>query len=87
MNASADKNFKARCLFMMAKCAQKNIHKPQYDEFPNNYNKYTIADSLYFPQFKNNRYFPQLVNEYGTTKFYEEAYNSCSYLRDFVSKK
>jgi hypothetical protein len=87
MNGSADKNFKARCLFMMAKCAQKNIHKPQYDEFPNNYNKYTIADSLYFPQFKNNRYFPQLVNEYGTTKFYEEAYNSCSYLRDFVSKK
>ena len=28
MNASLDKNFKARCLFMMAKCSQKQVAKP-----------------------------------------------------------
>jgi len=35
----------------------------------------------------NNKYFPQFVKEYGNTAFYKEAFNSCSYLRDFVKKK
>jgi len=34
MNASSDKNFKARCLFMMAKCSQKQVRQPQYDDSP-----------------------------------------------------
>ena len=87
MNASNDKNFKARCLFMMAKCAQKQIHQPQYDEYSTNWDQYDIAQKAYWPKFTNNRYFPQFVKEYGSTAFYKEAFSSCSYLRDFVKKK
>jgi hypothetical protein len=72
MNASTDKSFKARCLFMMAKCSQKQLSQPQ-DEYYNNDQK-----------FKNNKYFPQLIKEYNQTPFFQEAYSSCSYLRDFI---
>ena len=87
MDASADKNFKARCLFMMAKCAQKIVHRPGYAEFGDSYDKYDLAEKEYFPLFENNKYFPQLQKEYGTTVFYKEALSRCSYLRDFVKKK
>lgn len=87
MNASTDKNFKARCLFMMAKCAQKQVHQPQYNEYSANWDKYDEAQKAYWPNFKNSKYFPQFVKEYGNTPFYKEAFNSCSYLRDFVKRK
>lgn len=87
MSASSDKNFKARCLFMMAKCSQKNIRQPQYSDFGDKYDQYDAAQTKYFTLFKNNIYFPRLIKEYGSTPFYKEAYNSCSYLRDFVKRK
>ncbi len=87
MTASADKNFKARCLFMMAKCTQKQLHRPQYDEYASNYDKMDAAEQKYFWDFKRNKYFPQFVKEYSSTPFYKEAYSSCSYLRDFVRRK
>lgn len=87
MNASTDKNFKARCLFMMAKCAQKQVRQPQYDEYQTNWDQYDAALKSYWPIFKKNKYFPQFVKEYSTTTFYKEAFSSCSYLRDFVRKK
>lgn len=87
MNASTDKNFKARCLFMMAKCSQKQLHQPQYDEYASNYDKMEVAEKKYFLDFKYNKYFPQLVKEYSNTAFYKEAFNTCSYLSDFVKKK
>ena len=88
MNASAgDKNFQARCLFMMAKCSQKQVPQPQYDDYPNNWEQYEAASKLYWPLFTNNTYFPKLVKEYSNTPFYKEAFSRCSYLRDFVKKK
>ena len=87
MNASTDKNFKARCLFMMAKCAQKQLHRPQYDEYASNYDKMDAAEQKYFQDFKRNKYFTQFIKEYGSTPFYKEAFNSCSYLRDFIKRK
>jgi hypothetical protein len=89
MDASADKNFKAKCLFMMAKCSQKIVRKPQYSDFGNNYDydKYSSAEKGYYVTFKNNEYFPTLVAEYGATPFYKEAYSRCSYLKDFVKNK
>ena len=87
MDASLDKNFKAKCLFMMAKCAQKIVHKPQYEEFGNNYDEYDVADKKYFTLFKKNKYFPQFTKEFAGTPFYKEAFSRCSYLRDFVNKK
>ena len=88
MDASADKNFKARCLFMMAKCAQKAVQRPRYEDFGyNDYDKYEAAEKQYYPVFMNNKYFPQLRNEFAATAFYKEALTRCSYLRDFVKKK
>ncbi|MBK8519834.1 MAG: hypothetical protein WAT20_15655 [Ferruginibacter sp.] len=87
LNASTDKNFKARCLFMMAKCAQKQVHQPQYSEYKTNWDKYDADQKAYWAKFKANTYFPQFVQEYSNTLFYKEAFSSCSYLRDFVKKK
>ncbi|MEO6729639.1 MAG: hypothetical protein ABIN01_00350 [Ferruginibacter sp.] len=86
MNASADKNFKARCLFMMAKCSQKQIPRPVYSNFNYNYDQLEKAEKIYSSKFRNNRYFPQLTADYSNTEFYKTAYNSCSFLRDFVKK-
>lgn len=87
MDASADNNFKARCLFMMAKCSQKQIQKPQYAAFNYSWDKLDAAEKAYWPTFTNNKYFPELIKQYSKTSFYKEAFNSCSYLSDFVKKK
>lgn len=89
MNAATDKNLKARCLFMMAKCSQKQIRQPQYADYTgdNYWDKMEADTKVYWVKFKDNKYFPQLVKEYGATAFYKEAFNSCSYLRDFVKRK
>ncbi|MFT3979840.1 MAG: hypothetical protein QM687_05175 [Ferruginibacter sp.] len=83
MDASADKEFRAKCMFMMAKCAQKQIRKPQYEDFGYNWDQYDAADKVFMKDFMNNKYFPQFKKEYGSTKFYQEAFNTCSYLRDY----
>ena len=87
MDAATDKNFKARCLFMMAKCSQKQVQCPQYFMFGNNWDTYKEAAEGYAPRFTNNKYFPQFIRDYKNTNFYKEAYSSCSYLRDFVENK
>lgn len=87
MNASADKNFKARCLFMMAKCSQKQVAKPLYSDYSSNYDQMEAAEKVYWKKFRQNKYFPQFVKEYSSTPFYKEVYNSCSFLKDFVKKK
>lgn len=86
MEASKDKEFKARCLFMMAKCAQKQTQQPQYN-WRAEYDTYNDAYKLYSTEFKMNVHFPQLVADFGKTRFYLEAYNTCSYLRDFVQRE
>ena len=69
---------------MMAKCAQKQIRQPQYGDFGyDKWDDYDAARKKYYTVFMNNKYFPQLKKDFGTTKFYQEALNSCSYLRDY----
>lgn len=89
MNAASDNNFNARCLFMMAKCSQKQLRQPQYSDYKgDNYWDQMEADrKSYWAKFKNNAFFPQLVKEYGNTAFFKEAKTSCSHLRDFLDKK
>lgn len=85
MEASNNKEFKAKCLFMMAKCSQKQIRQPQYSDFGyDNWEKYDAGRKTYLSSFMNNKYFPQLKQEYGNTAFYKEAFSTCSYLRDFI---
>ena len=87
MDASKDDNFKAKCLFMMAKCAQKNVQKPQFFEFESKYDDFNSAEKVYYLSFMSNKYFPQLAKQYSSTAFYKEALSRCSYLRDFIKKK
>ena len=72
---------------MIAKCSQKQLHRPQYDEYASNYDQMDVVEKKYFEEFKQNKYFPQFVRDYGNTAFYKTAFNSCSYLRDFIKKK
>lgn len=83
MLATKSKEMKAKCLFMMAKCAQKQIPRPRYQDYPA-YHNYSDAEKVYMSDFYNNKHFPEFVSEYGKTKFFQQAFNSCSYLRDFI---
>ncbi len=83
MDASSNKEMNARALFMMAKCSQKQEQQPGYGD---SYDYTTYENSLkkYVVNFKNNKYFPEFTKTYKQTTFYNEAFNTCSYLRDFV---
>lgn len=81
---SSDKNFKARALFMVSKCDQKQIPVPAYDgKTP--YQSYEQQQKVYQRKMMVNKpVWTTLVKEYSTTPFYKEAYNTCSYLVDFA---
>lgn len=83
---TTDKNFKARCLFMMAKCDQKQIPVPAWSDYKE-YGDYEKAQQAYSKNIMANKHFPILAKEYSTTAFYKEAFNTCSYLKDFVTRK
>ena len=69
-DASTNREFKARALFMAARCAQKHL----YDE----------KTEWYYLASEKNPHFPELVKNYSNTAFYKETFNQCGYLRDFV---
>ncbi|MEI6947002.1 hypothetical protein V9K67_07340 [Paraflavisolibacter sp. H34] len=77
-----NKEFKAACYFMVAKCAQRQIPKPGYG---NNYDEYEKQMRLFERKFRDNPFFTGFQQQYGSTKFYQYTYNRCSYLRDFVA--
>ena len=83
-DVALNKEFKAACLFMVAKCAQKQLPLPEYDY--KNYDQYQKNVDAFYVKFKNNPLFGKFKSEFGTTKFYQYAYSRCSYLRDFVKK-
>ncbi|PSL47452.1 hypothetical protein CLV51_102299 [Chitinophaga niastensis] len=69
--ASTDREFRAKCAFMAARCSQKHIPD-------------TKNNDMYMSALIHNRYFPLLTNNFGQTQFYQEVYGQCSYLRDYV---
>ncbi|MBC7849201.1 MAG: hypothetical protein H7Y31_05675 [Chitinophagaceae bacterium] len=83
LELSPDKNFKAKCIYMAAKCEQKRVGKiPWYFEGDDAQKKVLDAWVLKFD--KQNLYFTTLKRDYKETPFYKEAVRGCSYLRDFV---
>lgn len=56
---------------------------PLSDFEKNSLEKLKVDEDAYFVKFMNNKYFPELKKNYGDTKFFQEAFNTCSYLRDF----
>ncbi len=87
---SSDPEFKARCIFMAAKCKQKQVPYPNdYDgyitDILNKFNKSTPADKSYAKAVINNPYFHVLLGEYSKTAFYKTAESECSIFRDFLA--
>gem|GEM_PF-443580 len=78
---SNDQEFKARCLYMMAKCWQKNF-RPTEDKYrydPSQNNDY-LANTLSSP------YFRQLVASYSGTGTYSQLLTDCTYLSYYLKK-
>jgi hypothetical protein len=84
MDASNDKEFKARCLFMMAKCNQKTERRPSYSNYTNQpYEVYQKAEANYYTNFMRNKHLVEFKKQYSNTSFYQEAASSCTYLAYF----
>jgi hypothetical protein len=73
---SSDRELKARCLFLAAKCWQKNCPAPE---------PYGAYDDHYYLNGIKNPYFLRLKG-YNDTRSYTEAYINCSYLRDYLNR-
>lgn len=76
LNQSGEKEFKAWCTFMLAKCDQSKLinegREPRYE------NLHLNADDRPF--------LDKFQNEYRDTEVYEEAFERCSYLRLYANK-
>jgi NAD-dependent dihydropyrimidine dehydrogenase PreA subunit len=72
MNASTDKNMKALCVFMAAKCEQNVffLNKPKE----------------YIGDFKAGKYFSMLLNDYSTTTEYSNIIRECGYFKTYANK-
>ena len=81
-----DPEFKAKCTFMAAKCAQKQIAWPGTAYFSYGNDAYDQALQRYEKQLRENKYFSVLKGQYSRTRFYKQAINACSYLRDFLDQ-
>jgi hypothetical protein len=83
---SGDVNIKARCIWMAAKCSQKQYIVPAYSAYTD-YDLYDKATGQYAKDIKKNKYFHEFVSTYRKTNFYTEVFNSCVYLKDYVNGK
>lgn len=79
LSNTLNKNLQAKCIFMAAKCDQKQVGNIPWDKRELK-GWITSFD-------KRNSYFSQLSKNFSSTPFYKEAFNTCSYLRDFVRSK
>jgi len=76
---SSNPEFKAKCAFMAAKCAQKQIVAPDdvgwSSRDPSDYEK-AVRNNVWFAGFKK---------DYAKTVYYKLAVSECSYLRDYLA--
>ncbi|MFC4213259.1 hypothetical protein ACFOWA_18845 [Pedobacter lithocola] len=84
---STNADFKAKCTFMLAKCAQKQIIM-NYTMVSFSY--YDVKDVKYqnfLTANYQNPYFKELKLKYAKTPFYATAAGECSYMKDFIARK
>jgi hypothetical protein len=77
-DASADKDFKAKCTFMAAKCEMNNGYP--YD------NPYGDGPWPEKVDFIAGRYFKELKSDYAKTKYYKDIIRECGYFATYVRK-
>jgi hypothetical protein len=83
--SGVNKEFQAAAFFLVAKCAQRQIPRQDYDY--NNWKAADKAEKEFTKKFINNPLFPQFKKEFGATKFYKYTLTRCSYLADFDKRK
>ncbi len=83
--SGANKEFQAAAFFLVTKCAQRQIPRPEYDY--DNWKAADKAEKEFERKFRNNPLFPQFKKEFGQTKYYRYALSRCSYLADFDKRK
>lgn len=69
---STNSEFKAKCLFMAAKCEQNDF--------------YVKRPLDYVGNFHAGKYFHQLEKDFSRTEYYQEIIKECGYFRKYVSK-
>lgn len=72
MSLSADKEFRAKCTFMSAKCEQNQYYLSK---------EYTNGNAI-----RSGVYFKQLRTDYAQTKYYREVIKECGYFRTYVDQ-
>lgn len=88
MTVSNKKEFKAKCLFMAAKCEQnrfyidKEIYKSR-----DYYYSYDYESNAKIKKENYRMYFKNLKDEYSKTEFYKQALKECKYFNYFVTGK
>ena len=80
---SSNQNFRAKCIWMAAKCAQKQNVVPTYALF-SDYDEFEDAWETYTQTIRSNKYFDRFKAQYQSTPFYKEMINSCVYLKDYL---
>lgn len=70
---ATDKEFKAKCTFMAAKCEQNAF----FMNVPANFKG----------DFKSGVYFASLKKDYSTTKYYQEIIKECGYFKTYLSSR
>jgi hypothetical protein len=73
MEMSIDKEFKAKCAFMAAKCEQNQFFASG-----------EITNDIHF---KAGKYFKTLKENYSNTKYYQEIIKECGYFRTYLGVK
>lgn len=84
---SSNADFKAKCTFMLAKCAQKQIIMNSQSLSFGYYDKDDVKYKDFIRANYNNPYFKELRLKYSKTPFYQTASTECSYLGDFIVGK
>lgn len=69
-NTSKNKEFKAKCAFMAAKCEQNDF--------------FVQRDNSSDIDFSAGKYFKLLKEHYSTTKYYKEVLKECGYFRTYI---
>jgi hypothetical protein len=73
MDASRDREFRAMCCFMMAKCEQNTFYLTR----PEGYNG----------DFRSGEYFRVLAKSYAGTRYYREVIRECGYFRTWLASR
>ncbi|RYG09524.1 MAG: hypothetical protein EOO07_23730 [Chitinophagaceae bacterium] len=84
---STNADFKAKCTFMLAKCAQKQIIMNYNTVSFSYYDTKDVKYQNFLTANYHNPYFKELKLKYAKTPFYATASGECSYMKDFIARK